>query len=55
MSNYCYINPLRHGLVRRVADQPHSSFHRDVGAGIFPQDWAGEIEPPGEFGERALL
>jgi putative transposase len=48
---YCYINPLRHG----VADWPHSSFHRDVRAGIFPQDWAGEIETSGEFGERALL
>jgi hypothetical protein len=25
----------------------------DVRAGIFPEDWAGEIEMPGEFGERA--
>jgi hypothetical protein len=23
--------------------------------GIFPEDWAGEIETPGELGERALL
>jgi putative transposase len=38
-----------------VADWPHSSFHRDVRAGIFPEDWAGEIETPGELGERALL
>jgi putative transposase len=52
---YCYINPLKHGLVRRVTDWPHSSFHRDVRAGIFPEDWAGKIETPGEFGERALL
>jgi REP-associated tyrosine transposase len=50
---YCYINPVKHALVRRVCDWPHSSFHRDVRAGIFPEDWAGEIEPPGEFGERA--
>jgi putative transposase len=28
-----------------------SSFHRDVAAGLFPQDWAGELEMPGEFGE----
>jgi putative transposase len=49
---YCYINPLKHGLVRRVQDWPHSSFHRDVRAGIFPEDWAGEMDLPGEFGER---
>jgi hypothetical protein len=26
-------------------------FHRDVAAGIFPEDWAGELEAVGEFGE----
>ena len=41
---YCYINPVKHGLVRRVQDWPHSSFHRDVRRGLFPLDWAGEIE-----------
>ena len=49
---YCYINPVKHALVSRVRDWPHSSFHRDVRAGIFPEDWAGDIEPSGEFGER---
>ena len=49
---YCYVNPLKHGLVTRVRDWPHSSFHRDVRAGIVPVDWAGEIEQSGEFGER---
>jgi putative transposase len=49
---YCYINPLKHALVTRVHDWPHSSFHRDVRAGIFPEDWAGELNPSGEFGER---
>jgi putative transposase len=49
---YCYINPLKHGLVTRVRDWPHSSFHRDVSAGIVPLDWAGEVERDGEFGER---
>ena len=49
---YCYINPVKHALVRRVQDWPHSSFHRDVHAGIFPPDWAGEIDVAGEFGER---
>jgi len=49
---YCYINPLKHGLVARVRDWPHSSFHRDVRAGIFPEDWAGDVGRIGEVGER---
>ncbi|MET0878760.1 MAG: transposase [Tardiphaga sp.] len=49
---YCYINPVKHGLVTRVSDWPHSSFHRDARAGLVPQDWAGDVDHPGEFGER---
>jgi putative transposase len=49
---YCHINPLKHGFVTRVCDWPHSSFHRDVRAGLFPEDWAGGSEASGEFGER---
>ena len=49
---YCYINPVEHRLVTRVRDWPYSSFHRDVRAGLFPQDWGGDIEHTGEFGER---
>ncbi len=49
---YCYINPVKHSLVRRVQDWLYSSFHRDVRVGIFPEDWAGEIEAfSGDFGE----
>src|SRR4051812_17598788 len=48
---YCYINPVKHGFVRRVCDWPFSSFHRDVAGGLFPEDWAGELDPGGEFGE----
>jgi putative transposase len=48
---YCYINPVKHGLVTRVRDWPFSSFHRDVTAGLFPEDWAGEFDAIGEFGE----
>lgn len=48
---YCYINPMKHGLAGRVRDWPHSSFHRDVRAGIFPEDWAGDVSVEGEFGE----
>jgi putative transposase len=49
---YCHINPVKHGLVNRVRDWPHSSFHRDVRDGVFPLDWAGELERVGVFGER---
>jgi putative transposase len=49
---YCYINPVKHGLVTKVRDWPHSSFHRDVRAGIFPEDWAGDVAAEGGFGER---
>jgi putative transposase len=49
---YCYINPLKHQLVKRVRDWPYSSFHRDVRTGLFVEDWAGTIETSGEFGER---
>src|SRR5665213_912642 len=48
---YCYINPVKHGIVPRVCDWPHSSFHRDVRSGIFTEDWAGGPELNGEFGE----
>jgi putative transposase len=48
---YCYINPVKHAHVSRVQDWPHSSFHRDVERGLFPIDWAGDVDAPGEFGE----
>ena len=40
--DYVHINPLKHGLVRRVVDWPHSTFHRLVAIGVYPADWAGE-------------
>jgi putative transposase len=43
---------MKHARVPRVRDWPHSSFHRDVRAGIFPEDWAGDVDAGGEFGER---
>jgi putative transposase len=49
---YCYFNPVKHDLVRRVQDWPHSSFHRDVRRGLFPLDWAGEFEVGDGSGER---
>ena len=39
--NYVYINPLKHGYVKRVCDWRYSSFHRDVKCGVYENDWAG--------------
>jgi putative transposase len=49
---YCYYNPVKHGLVASVSDWLHSSFHRDVEEGIVPADWGGTAEISGEYGER---
>jgi putative transposase len=46
-ADYIHWNPVKHGWVRRVADWPHSSFHKYVQSGIYPTDWgggAGEID-----------
>lgn len=50
--DYIHYNPVKHGLVSRVADWPHSSFHRYVRAGLLPQDWGGDCrQQRGSFGE----
>ena len=51
--DYLHFNPVKHGLVRRVQDWRHSSFHRFVKAGLLAKDWAGgEVEfYPERFGE----
>ncbi len=51
-ADYIHINPVKHGLVTRVRDWPHSSFHRLVREGVYPADWAGDTtEIEGDFGE----
>ncbi len=42
--DYLHYNPVKHGYVARVADWPHSSFHRLVAEGVYPADWAGTVE-----------
>jgi putative transposase len=39
---YIHYNPVKHELVTRVPDWPHSSFHRYVEQGLLPADWAGD-------------
>jgi putative transposase len=52
--DYIHFNPVKHGLVHRVRDWPHSSFHRYVREGTLPEDWAGDAaEVSGNFGERS--
>jgi putative transposase len=55
--DYIHFNPLKHRHVARVADWPHSSFHRMVKLGIYPEDWGGDAtDSPSangsDFGER---
>jgi putative transposase len=49
--DYVHINPVKHGLVKRVADWPYSTFHRLVAAGTYPADWASGEEAEKEYGE----
>nr|WP_276519519.1 transposase [Bradyrhizobium elkanii] len=50
--DYIHFNSVKHALVRRVCDWPHSSFHRYVREGVLPIDWAGDAGECGSFGER---
>jgi len=42
--DYIHYNPVKHGHVERVAEWPHSSFHRYVRRGVYPADWAASTE-----------
>ena len=47
--DYVHINPLKHGLVKRVNEWPYSTFHRLVEKGVYPADWAGGDENKLEY------
>lgn len=49
--DYIHYNPVKHGLADRVADWPHSTFHRYVALATYPEDWGGALDFSGEFGE----
>ncbi len=40
--DYIHYNPVKHGLVNRVADWPYSSFDKWVAKGMYPEDWGGQ-------------
>ncbi|MGR9106889.1 MAG: REP-associated tyrosine transposase, partial [Gammaproteobacteria bacterium] len=50
--DYVHWNPVKHGLVNRIADWPYSSFHRFVRLGLLPSDWGGIPEDEFTYGER---
>ena len=39
--DYIHFNPVKHGVVERVVDWPHSSFHRFVNDDVYKTTWAG--------------
>ena len=49
--DYVHYNPVKHGLVERVADWPHSTFHRHVTRGLLPSEWAAASTGDAGFGE----
>ncbi len=51
--DYIHYNPVKHGLVNKVIDWPHSTFHRYVKQGIYPTHWgdAASFNDKMKFGE----
>lgn len=51
--DYIHYNPVKHGLVNRVRDWPHSSFHRFVREGLYPEPWGEGVafDQDDSFGE----
>lgn len=50
--DYLHVNPLKHGLVDRVAVWPWSSFHRYVSLGEYSADWGSADEWFGDEWKR---
>lgn len=51
--DYCYWNPVKHGLVLSPSQWPYSTLHRDVRRGLYPADWGRQsVEKEGwDYGE----
>ena len=49
--NYIHLNPVKHGMVKRAHDYPHSSIAKFKD--IYPEDWGEKCEDAlvGAFGE----
>ena len=44
--DYIHYNPVRHALVKRAADWPHSTFHAWVAKGAYDPWWGSDDMPP---------
>jgi len=42
--DYVHVNPLKHGVVKQIADWPYSTFHRFVENGIYSLNWSGDVD-----------
>ena len=58
--DYCWYNPVKHGLVSNVEDWPFSTFHRDMRGepragdfASFEKALANHAKRSGEYGERS--
>ena len=49
--DYIHWNPVKHGWAKQVKDWPYSCFHKHVDRGIYPLDWACDIDESNSFGE----
>ena len=49
--DYIHWNPVKHGWAKQVKDWPYSSFHKHVGRGPYPLDWAYDIGESNSYGE----
>ena len=50
-TDYIHWNPVKHGWAKQVKDWPYSSFHTHVDQGIYPLDWASDIDESNCYGE----
>jgi putative transposase len=42
--DFVHFNPIKHALVKQVANRPYSTFHKLVEGHVYPDDRAGENE-----------
>lgn len=51
--DYIHYNPVKHGLVVRPAEWPHSTLHAYIERGLVLPDWGGRVDGVGDgYGER---
>ena len=42
--DYIHINPVKHGWVQRASEWHYSSIHQYIKRGIYPENWAADVE-----------